>query len=60
MGDELLRPSQVAELLDVSMSCLSEWRRTGRGPKPLTKPEGTRWVRDRRSDVDAWIKRGAA
>lgn len=52
--DELLRADAVAEELAVSTSTLADWRKRGIGPRYLSPAPGTRWVRYRRSDVEAW------
>lgn len=57
--DELLRTDAVAELLEVSTRCLAHWRERGIGPRYLSPAPGTRWVRYRRSDVEAWIAEAA-
>lgn len=52
--DELLREAAVAVMLDVSVDCLRQWRRAGKGPT-FCRPGGTA-IRYRRSDVLAYLK----
>jgi predicted DNA-binding transcriptional regulator AlpA len=51
---ELLRPNKAADLLDVSIRTLQEWRRTGDGPRFVRL--SPRAVRYRRSDIEAWLE----
>lgn len=48
----LLKPRDVAEMFDVPVETLRNWRYLGRGPR-WTKVEGQ--VRYRQSDIDAYI-----
>lgn len=50
---EYLSAAQVAELLGLHVDTLAHWRRDGKGPA-WTRC-GTRAVRYRRVDVDAWL-----
>lgn len=49
----LMRPSEVAEQLNVTIATLESWRSRG-GPLPFVRLSG-RAVRYRQSDVDAFI-----
>lgn len=59
-GDELLKASQVAEMMKMAERTLADWRWRGTGP-PFTKLSAGRGgrIRYRRSDVEAWIARGS-
>ncbi|WP_308281982.1 helix-turn-helix transcriptional regulator [Dietzia aurantiaca] len=48
----LLTPQELAGELGMAVTALAQWRYRGQGPRFIK--EG-RWVRYRRSDVDAWI-----
>ena len=50
----LLRPSEVAEQLKVTVATLESWRTRG-GPLPFIRLSG-RAVRYRQSDVDAFVE----
>lgn len=52
-GDRLLTPSEVAEMLGVSVETLNVWRATRRYPLPYVK--AGRLVRYRPSDVQNFI-----
>lgn len=54
-GERLLRPSEVAEFLNVTVSALENWRSRG-GPLPFVRLSG-RAVRYRQADVDAYVER---
>lgn len=54
-SEPLLRAQSVADLLGVSTSTLADWRKRGIGPRYLAPAPGTRWVRYRRSEVEAWL-----
>ena len=49
----VLREKDAAEYLQVTVSCLQAWRRTGRGNLPYIKLSGC--VRYRKSDLDNFI-----
>jgi len=51
---QLLDVKEVAELLTVSERTVWAWTCTGDLPKPLRK--GSRWVRWRRKDLEAWME----
>lgn len=51
--DRCLRPQEVADLIGVKKNTLWAWRASGRGPAYIRT--GSRTVRYRRSDVDAWM-----
>lgn len=53
-GIELLRPTQVAMELGVSIHTLREWRCRGTGPRFVRMG---RFVRYLRKDINAWIER---
>lgn len=50
---EYLSPQQAAELLGLHVDTLARWRCRGKGP--AWSRCGTRAVRYRRVDVDAWV-----
>ena len=52
--DELIQPKQAAKLLNVSLSLLEKWRRSGRGVA-WVRLEGQRAIRYRRSDILKFI-----
>jgi excisionase family DNA binding protein len=54
LDDEWLKPSEVAELLQIGVPTLHKLARQGRGPVYLQVSENIR--RFRRSDVNAWIE----
>lgn len=51
LKDEMLTAAQLAEEINFPTTTLAYWRTIGKGPD-YVKVE--RWVRYRRSDVDAW------
>lgn len=51
-GSDLLTDKEVSALLGVTVAALAQWRHRGQGPAFVR--EG-RWIRYRRSDVDAWV-----
>ncbi|MHA7248027.1 helix-turn-helix transcriptional regulator [Arthrobacter tecti] len=51
--DRLLTFDEVADYLSVSKSTLYSWRSREKGPKGISVG---RFVRYRRSDVDAWLQ----
>jgi excisionase family DNA binding protein len=53
---EYLSPAQAAELLGLHVDTLARWRGAGKGP--AWSRCGTRAVRYRRVDVDAWVAAG--
>jgi excisionase family DNA binding protein len=53
----LLTQQQLSEYLEVSISTLERWRRTGQGPKVTWVGRSPRYARD---DVLAWVKRGGS
>jgi predicted site-specific integrase-resolvase len=50
----LMRPEELALLLDVSVDTLREWRRLKQGPDYVRAGKGVLY---RESDVKAWIGR---
>jgi excisionase family DNA binding protein len=53
-----LSVKEVAALLEIHPSTIHRWRKTGRLPKPFTKPWGQpRWRLD---EILKWIQRGCA
>ena len=52
--DQLLTEPDVAELIGVHVETLIRWRKSGTAPKHLLI--SSRWIRYRRSDVDAWME----
>ena len=50
--DCLMTTEQLAEFLQVPLTSLYQWRHKGRGPKGI---KVGKYVRYRRSDVDAWL-----
>ncbi|MBI4606434.1 MAG: helix-turn-helix domain-containing protein [Planctomycetes bacterium] len=52
-GDRLLRELEVADLINMSVRTVRDWRLTGAGP-PFVRVSG-RCVRYRRADLDSWI-----
>ncbi len=55
-ADRLLGVSEVAEWLNVPVATLYQWRTRGDGPRGIRVG---RYVKFRRSDIDAWIERQA-
>lgn len=55
--DVLWKPQQLAEHLGMTVQALAVMRYRGTGPKYVRI--GTRTIRYRRADVDAWIDRNA-
>lgn len=53
----LLDPEQAAEFLTVARQTLAKWRHLGQGPAYLRV--GTRNVRYRLEDLDAWLEERA-
>ena len=53
--EKLLTGPEVAKMLSVSVSTLGQWRAAGKGPKFV---KNNRWVRYRKSAVDAWVNGG--
>ncbi len=51
---KLLKPTEVAEILGVSVETLNVWRTTKRYPLPYVK--SGRLIRYRMSDVEAFIE----
>jgi len=49
----LLSTAQTAQLLNVTMHQLAQWRYEGRGPAFV---RDGRWIRYRRSAVERWLK----
>jgi len=49
---EYLTTKQTADVLNVSVDVLNDWRRERRGPQFIQS--SSRFVRYRRADVDAW------
>ena len=54
----MLRPADGSPMLGVPTSTLATWRAEGRGPEWGRYP-GSRVVFYRRSDIEAYIARGA-
>ncbi|WP_285753926.1 helix-turn-helix domain-containing protein [Lentzea sp. NBRC 105346] len=54
--DPLLRPEEVAPLLNVARGTLYRWRHHGEGPTSIRVGGGVRY---RKSDVDAYIVKQA-
>lgn len=52
--ERLLTTQEVATWLDVHPHTLYQWRRSGRGPRPLRVGSNVRY---RASDVEAWLER---
>ena len=55
-GDDLLTVDEVSEWLRVPVSTLNLWRSKGRGHGLAFVKLGQRYVRYRRSDVEAYLK----
>lgn len=53
--DYILRPREVAEMLNVHTTTVWRWRRNGEFPEPIRL--GPRICGWRRSTVDAWLDR---
>lgn len=59
MTQDLLTPTQVADLLQVKIDTLEAWRGKRIGPAWIKLGEGKRSpVRYRRADVDIYLKAG--
>lgn len=59
MTQDLLTPTQVADLLQVKIDTLEAWRGKRIGPAWIKLGEGKRSpVRYRRADVDSYLKAG--
>ena len=56
---EFLTPAEAAALLGIRIETLCRWRTRGYGPEYFRSETG-RWVRYRRSAVDAWLASRAA
>jgi excisionase family DNA binding protein len=54
--DDLFEDHTLAEILNVPVATLANWRYQGRGPRFV---KVGRHVRYRRSDVEAWLERNA-
>jgi excisionase family DNA binding protein len=54
VSDELLSPDDLAALLKVPVKTVYNWRSEGKGPKGI---KVGKYVRFRRSDVEAWLDR---
>jgi len=50
----LMKPEELAVMLEVSVDTLREWRRLGQGPDYVRAGKGVLY---RESDVKEWIKR---
>lgn len=57
MADRMLRPAQVAELLDVHVETLARWRRKGIGPSAIKA--GPRLWRYPVEGLEAYRRQGA-
>jgi excisionase family DNA binding protein len=53
MKDKVMTTKQAAEYLAMSHKTLEDWRRKGEGPRFIKV--GSRSVRYRQSELDAWI-----
>lgn len=51
---ELLTASEFAAMCRVTISAVRRWAAQGIGPRPL-RPTGSRVVRYRRSEIEAWL-----
>jgi excisionase family DNA binding protein len=51
--EKLLTPEEVADLLQVKVETLHQWRWQGKGPRAVKS--GRRFLRYRPSDVNAWL-----
>jgi predicted DNA-binding transcriptional regulator AlpA len=52
----LIKPSELAEMIGVSVSRLAQWRMAGHGPKYIKLSAGKSGaIRYRMSDVQEWI-----
>lgn len=51
-----MTPKELAAFLVVTEQTLRNWRKRGYGPS-FIHPEGTNFIRYRRSDVDEWVQR---
>lgn len=56
MADDLMTTQQVAKHLDVSDRTLERWRHLRVGPRYIQRG---RFIRYKRSDVEAWLEDGA-
>jgi len=54
--DPMLTREQAAEMLNIKAQTLDTWRSTRRQPQPAFVRVGTRTVRYRRSDIEAYIR----
>ena len=52
--ERLLTAADFAQLAKVTVRAVRRWAARGVGPKPI-KPPGSRIVRYRQSEVDAWL-----
>ncbi|HMS75080.1 helix-turn-helix domain-containing protein [Gordonia sp. (in: high G+C Gram-positive bacteria)] len=52
--NQLLTEEQFADLSGFGLEAVRRWRKAGTGPKHLLI--SSRWIRYRRSDVDAWME----
>lgn len=48
-----LKPKEVAAMLETDTRTLRRWSKNGRFVKPVKN--GSRWVRFRRTEVEAWL-----
>lgn len=55
---DLLTPDDVAELLGVTRSTVTRWRRAGHLPTPIRI--GSNYVRYRREDIEALLAKDAS
>lgn len=56
MGEVLLSPKEVANLLKVEVETLQKWRSVGKGPKYIKiTPKIVRYYKE---EIDDFIKRG--
>lgn len=53
-ANELMTAVEFARKAGVTRRCVQRWAADGVGPRPV-RPPGTRIVRYRRKDVDAWL-----
>jgi predicted DNA-binding transcriptional regulator AlpA len=51
---DLLTGAEFAAMARVTLRAVRQWAAKGIGPKPL-RPVGSRLVRYRRSEVEAWL-----
>jgi predicted DNA-binding transcriptional regulator AlpA len=52
--NELITAAEFAAMAKVTISAVRRWAAKDIGPKPL-RPTGSRLVRYRREEVDAWL-----